>query len=106
MEVHICVCKLDDLLTSLSGSLLFKQGIEHWIHFVFDVFNKCRPSFFEWTLDCLLEVRVSQCEDCLELAQFRFTPDNPLASLSLWIDHQWVAIGLCYHDCILNGQVV
>ena len=53
--VHVSIGNFDQLVTALNNDLLFKNGIEKWVNFVFDLLDKDGVALHERELKSILE---------------------------------------------------
>ena len=86
------VRNLDKFRSSLHDDLFLKNRIEHWVNFVFNVLNQDSPTFSEWKLKMILEVRVLKSQDEVRLFdEVGFSSLDPRDGLTLRIDHEWIS---------------
>lgn len=89
--VHVLISKLNKLVPTFDNDLSFKNWVEHWINFILNRFNKDWETFLEWPFKSIFETWVVEGEDaCLGEEQW-LSSLNPLQSLTLWINHEWIS---------------
>lgn len=91
MVVKVCISHFDELASTFDNDLLFKDGIENGINFVFDLFYKNRPSFRKWELEGILQAWMVKSEYGVSFNEISFSSLNPRNSLTLWVNHEWVS---------------
>ena len=104
--IHVLISNLDELASSLDNDLLLKDWIKHWVNLVFDGLNEAWETFLEWPFQGVLEIWVTQGDDSVLDEEVWLSSSDPVNSLSLRIDHEWVSGRSGDHDTVLDGEVI
>lgn len=108
VEVHIGSSDLDDTPGLLPHNLLLQHWIEHGIHLILNTLNHNGLPLLQTILqEVVLELRVVQIgQRPILIHRIGVFLHDPVLSLTLWINQQWITSGVRDHDTILDGQVV
>jgi len=86
--------------------LSFKNWIKHWIDLIFDGLNEDWETFLEWILKGILKIWMTESNDGVLSEEKWLSCPDPLNSLTLWINHEWVSGGSGNHDTVLDGKFI
>ena len=86
--------------------LLFENWIKHWINLIFNWFNQYWESIFKRNSQCIFQVGIFESQNAIVFFELRFSWLNPVNSLTLWINHEWISWWFCNHDTILDGKFI